>query len=139
MTPAALAQTHAACFTTPRPWTETEFAGFLKDPSVVFVGDSDGFAMARLAGPEAELLTIAVLPALRGQGIARELLGLIHTRAQNAGALEIFLEVAEDNIPAKHLYSGCGYTQAGIRQGYYHTPKGDKINALVLSKRFGTE
>ena len=29
MTPAALAALHAACFTTPRPWSEAEFASVL--------------------------------------------------------------------------------------------------------------
>ena len=57
MTPALLARLHAASFTTPRPWTEAELAGFLADPLCDLIARDDGFALIRTIAGESELLT----------------------------------------------------------------------------------
>ncbi|MEM6619932.1 MAG: GNAT family N-acetyltransferase [Pseudomonadota bacterium] len=88
----------------------------------------------RSAGPEAEILTLAVAPDARRQGIARALLALGETQARARGVAEMFLEVAQDNHPALALYRGTGYREAGVRKDYYQGPRGARVSALVLKK-----
>ncbi len=134
MTPKRCAEIHAACFTTPRPWSEPEFADLLASEHVFLCARPQGFALGRIAGPEAELLTIAVLPNYRAQGIGAELLADFHAQATALGATDFFLEVANDNTAAIALYSRAGYAQCGIRKDYYETPRGPRISALVLRR-----
>ena len=134
MTPEALARIHAAAFTTPRPWSAGEFAALLAMPGVWFDGDAAGFVLGRAAGGEAELLTLAVHPDHRRAGRGRALLAAFETVARVRGAGEAFLEVAETNAAARALYAGAGYGEAGRRPGYFTTPGGAWVDALVLRK-----
>jgi len=136
MTPEALAALHAAAFTdTPRPWSAAEFAGLLTQPGTLVVSHPGGFALGRVAGPEAELLTLAVHPAARRRGLARRLVGEFEARAAACGAEECLLEVADGNAAARALYAALGYLLAGRRPGYYRRPDADPVDALVLRKR----
>jgi ribosomal-protein-alanine N-acetyltransferase len=135
MGPAALAAIHALCFDgAPRPWSEAEFADLLASGNVVLVTRDAGFALARLAGPEAELLTIAVAPTARRRGNGRLLLAGIEAECAARGAVEIFLEVAESNRAARRLYAAAGYGQVGFRRDYYTEGGRRRVSALVLRK-----
>ncbi len=131
MTPEALAALHRLCFEgAPRPWTAAEFAALLSDRSAVLVTGPDGFALGRVAGDEAELLTLAVDPGRRRLGTARALVAALEAQVSARGAREMFLEVAETNTGARALYAGLGYAKAGRRPRYY----GPGIDALILKK-----
>jgi [ribosomal protein S18]-alanine N-acetyltransferase len=78
-----------------------------------------GFALSRLVLDEAELLTIALDPEARGRGLARTLLLHHASRVRIAGAMRLYLEVAEDNLPARALYRSLGLIETGRRKGYY--------------------
>ncbi len=134
MTPAALAALHGRCFTTPRPWSEAAFAGLLPSVGVFVLGDARGFVMGRAVAGEAEVLTLAVDPAQRRQGLARELMAAFAAKARELGAESAFLEVAEDNAAAIALYLSLGYAPVGHRRGYFKTPQGQHIDALVLTR-----
>lgn len=135
MTPTDLAALHARCFDTPRPWSATEFTDLLAATGVFLETAEHGFAMGRTAGPEAELLTLAVDPTSRRAGTGRALLTAFETTAQRGGAQDALLEVASDNNPALALYNQAGYHQAGQRPAYYQRPDGTRIDALILRKR----
>lgn len=134
MTPDALADLHARCFTTPRPWSEAEFKSLLSAPGVFLISDDHSFVMGRVIADEAELLTIAVDPLIRRQGRGQARLSDFQARARALGATTAFLEVAADNTPAIGLYRRAGYTESGRRKGYYRGPNGDRVDALVLCK-----
>lgn len=135
MGPADLAAIHALCFDgAPRPWSEAEFADLLASANVVLVTRDAGFALARLAGPEAELLTIAVAPPARRRGIGRRLLDGIEAACAARGAGEIFLEVAETNRAARRLYEAAGYSRVGFRRDYYAEGGRRRVSAFVLRK-----
>lgn len=137
MTPEALATLHALCFgTTPRPWSAAEFADLLKDPANLLTADPGGagFAMARRAGPEAEILTICTAPDSRGRGIGRRLLEDLHARLAARGVDEVFLEVADTNAAARALYAAAGYVPVGYRKDYYDGGSGARVHAHVLRK-----
>jgi ribosomal-protein-alanine N-acetyltransferase len=131
MTPEALAALHGRCFdAAPRPWDAAEFAALLEAPGTLLVTRAGGFALGRVVGPEAEILTLAVDPAARRRGIATRLVAELEGAATARGAREAFLEVAADNAAARALYTGLGYAQAGLRRDYY----GSGTDALVLTK-----
>lgn len=136
MTPQQLAQLHARCFQTPRPWNEQEFKDLLSSPQVFLCSSVDGFALGRIAGPEAELLTLAVDPKARRQGQGAALVKAFCTKARSLGAQDVFLEVARDNHAANALYAVEGFGAAGIRKDYYATPDGKSVTAFVLRKTF---
>lgn len=135
MTPEALAQLHGACFTVPRPWTAAEFAGLLDGPGVFLLTEgAEGFLMGRALAGEAELLTLAVAPAARRQGLGARLVARFLAEARARGAESAFLEVAAGNAAALALYLAAGFAQAGRRRGYYRGPDGHIEDALVLAQ-----
>ncbi|WP_417261868.1 ribosomal protein S18-alanine N-acetyltransferase [Celeribacter sp.] len=134
--PEMLAEIHAASFETPRPWSATEFAGLLSMTGVFLVtGDGPSFALGRFVPHEAELLTLAVAPEARGQGLGRKILKAYEKEADRQIALKSFLEVAADNEAAISLYLSEGYSESGRRKQYYTAPDKTKVDALVMEKR----
>lgn len=131
--PARLAALHAACFRHPRPWSAAEIADLLAGPGVFLLAEPAGFVMGRTILDEVELLTIAVDPAARRQGIGARLLAGFATHAREGGAVLAHLEVAADNAAAQALYLGAGWRQAGRRRGYYRTPEGGAVDALLMT------
>jgi len=134
MTPEALAALHGACFATPRPWSAAEFAALLTAPGVFLHGDSRGFVLGRAVAGEAELLTLAVAPEARRQGLGRALLVAFEAEARQARAETAFLEVAAANVAARALYAGAGWAEAGRRRGYYRLPGGGADDAVVMTR-----
>lgn len=115
--PAPLAALHAQCF--PDPWDAKALRELFAADAFAFSSD-DGFVLARVAGGEAEILTLAVAPAARGKGLGRALLQAAIKRARAEGAETMFLEVGADNPAALALYAGLGFAKVGIRKSYYN-------------------
>jgi ribosomal-protein-alanine N-acetyltransferase len=134
MTPERLAKIHAACFTRPRPWGAQEFRNLLASDTVFLCVENHGFALGRVAGPEVELLTLAVDPDQRRGGIATGLMQDFIGQAKDKGASEAFLEVADDNTAAIALYRRFGFLEAGLRKDYYANAHGIHVSALVMKK-----
>jgi [ribosomal protein S18]-alanine N-acetyltransferase len=135
MTPEALAALHALSFTdTPRPWTSGEFAALLELPTKLLAALPGGFALGRVAGPEAELLTLAVHPEARRRGLGSALVAAFASQAAAAGAKECLLEVAVTNAAARGLYRRLGFSPVGRRPRYYVRAAAPQVDALVLRK-----
>jgi ribosomal protein S18 acetylase RimI-like enzyme len=60
-------------------------------------------------------------PARRGQGLAGQILSTLAHEAQGRGADRAFLQVMEDNAPARALYARAGFTPAW-RYRYWSRP-----------------
>ncbi|AKS45067.1 ribosomal-protein-alanine N-acetyltransferase [Octadecabacter temperatus] len=118
MTPEGLAFTHAAAFGG-NGWPEADFAQYLDDPNVFLHGTDLSFVVLRRAGPEAEVLTLASDPSCQGNGLATRNLERALRILAHQGVQDIFLEVAEDNIPALAIYTRCGFTEISRRPKYY--------------------
>lgn len=131
---AGLAAIHAACFTLPRPWSAAEISGLLTSTHVFLLTESDGFLLGRAVAGEAELLTLAVLPAERGQGVGGRLVQGFLTEARARAATTAFLEVAARNVSAIRLYERAGFARTGHRKAYYTGSDGQCDDALVLSR-----
>jgi len=95
-----------------------------------WIAPAGGMILARTVADEAEVLTLAVDPAVRRTGIGRALLDQAMGTARQRGAAAMFLEVAFANAPARSLYAGASFVQVGRRRGYY--PEGG--DALVLRR-----
>jgi ribosomal-protein-alanine N-acetyltransferase len=134
VTPAALAAIHRAAFTTPRPWSEKEFADFLDDRLCFLTVEGPAFALGRVIAGEVELLTLATDPAQQGRGYGRRCLAAFEAEARQRGAETAFLEVAADNDAARALYASAGWRETGVRPRYYHAPDGTRIDAQIMSK-----
>ena len=89
--------------------------------------------MSRRAADEAEILSVAVARAWRGRGLARRLLDLHLRRLAGLGLRAVFLEVDEDNVPARRLYARAGFREVGRRPGYYRAGPRQSAAALVLA------
>lgn len=130
----ALAQTHALCFETPRPWSALEFSQMLTGRGVFLTGTATAFAMGRAVAGECELLTLAVHPDHRRQGLGLAVLTEYESAAINHDASVSFLEVSAENHAAIALYRQFGYHQTGRRPHYYKGPTGTAADALIFSK-----
>ncbi|MDP3404753.1 MAG: GNAT family N-acetyltransferase [Brevundimonas sp.] len=125
-----LAELHAEAFDA--PWTAEAFSGLLTQPGMVLEAEPGGFILARVAGDEAEILTLAVRPEVRRGGIASRLVVAAAARSTSMGAQRFLLEVAEDNGAARALYDRLGFEAAGRRRRYYARPEGPAVDALLL-------
>jgi ribosomal-protein-alanine N-acetyltransferase len=130
---ASLAALHAASFS--RGWSESEFEQLLTDRTVVCDRAESGrrnvgFIVSRRAADEAEILSVAVARGWQGRGLARRLLDLHLRRLAGLRLRAVFLEVDEDNKPARRLYARAGFREVGRRPGYYSGGK----SALVLRR-----
>lgn len=92
-----------------------------------------GFYAARIAGPESELLLLAVDPEWRGQGIGARLMADWQAWATDAGADEYFLEMRADN-DAIHLYGSNGFAECGRRRDYYRGGDGKVRDAITMRR-----
>ncbi len=134
MTPEALAVLHARAFAKSRGWNAEEFRELLATPHCFLATVEHGFALGRVIAGEAELLTIAIDPGHRQQGLGAQCLATYEAAAMEHGAHTSFLEVAEDNTPAKALYLAFGYSETGRRRGYYARKTGLAADALIMTK-----
>jgi [ribosomal protein S18]-alanine N-acetyltransferase len=93
-----------------------------------------GFALARIAAYECELLSLGVDPAMRSRGIGARLLIATMARAVAGAAPRFFLEVAEDNAAAQKLYTDHGLVPIGRRPNYYTLKDGARIAAVTMCR-----
>jgi ribosomal-protein-alanine N-acetyltransferase len=93
-----------------------------------------GYAGLLVAGAQADVLTLAVAADRWWQGTGAALLEALLAEAERRSCTEVFLEVRTDNERAQRLYRSRGFTQIGIRKGYYQ-PSG--ADALVMRRDLG--
>jgi ribosomal-protein-alanine N-acetyltransferase len=132
-----LAQLHGASFH--RGWGEGEFEQMLSERNTLVHRlrqgrNIIGFAVSRMAEDEAEILSIAVDPKHRGRGLSRNLLLTHLGHLAGHGVRTVFLEVEENNQPARQLYNRAGFTVSGRRERYYKQPDGEPLNALLMRR-----
>ena len=132
-----LAQLHGASFH--RGWGEGEFEDMLSERNTLVhrlrLGRKVvGFAVSRMAADEAEILSIAVAASHRGRGLSRNLLLTHLGHLSGRGVRTVFLEVEENNQPARRLYERAGFGVVGRRERYYRQASGEQLNALLMRR-----
>jgi ribosomal-protein-alanine N-acetyltransferase len=94
-------------------------------------GTIAGYAGALLAGPQADVQTVAVARAAQGAGLGRRLVTALAEHAAGRGAAQLHLEVRADNGPARALYERLGFVVDGRRRDYY----GRGQDAVLMTAR----
>jgi ribosomal-protein-alanine N-acetyltransferase len=134
----AVAKLHAASFY--RGWPRQDIEAYLLDPDTPTLVACDarhkvvGFAMLRLLGDDAELMTIAIEPKFRSKGVATALMRACFEDLLMTPSKRMILEVAADNPAAIKLYTRLGFTKLSERKGYYARPDGQPATALVMAR-----
>ena len=122
------------CLSYPFPWSQGLFDECLRGGYVCRVVEQDGlvagYGIRSMGAGEAHILNLCVDAPWRGQGAGRRLLLSLLMRAHLAGQEWAFLEVRPSNLGARALYESIGFTQVGLRRGYYQAPEG-REDALV--------
>ena len=117
------------------PWSASQYKEEFSSPTRHFVVAIDaeqniiGYAgVFAPGGAEADVLTVGVIPAQRGKGIARQLMAMITDWATAQGSIAMMLEVKVDNSEAIGLYESLGYSKLNIRKDYF----GAGLDAVVM-------
>jgi [ribosomal protein S18]-alanine N-acetyltransferase len=118
-------------------WTDAMFAGELAEQSrygtrYYIVAEADGVivgyaGLSTAGGDQGDVQTIAVRPDRQGEGIGMALLAELIRVAESRGCRELFLDVRADNARAQRLYRRTGFTDIGVRRGYYQPSGADAI------------
>ncbi len=110
------------------PWSTSQFKEeFAGIPTTRFMSVAEdgntivGYCGVFVPAPgiEADILTVAVLPAYRRQGIATEFMRQIEAYAVEREASAMMLEVELSNDSAIKLYESLGYVKISVRMDYY--------------------
>lgn len=127
------------CFAEDR-LSRRSFRRFLEMPRdrlIVAEAEADGelvgycLVLMSAATRLARIYSIAVSPAVRGQGVGEKLVREAESEAVDAGRIIMRLEVREDNRGAINLYKRLGYRQFGTYRDYYE----DHGDALRFERR----
>ena len=133
------------------PWSQKHFhdsllAGY---PSVMLLGETLpndppqavradgrvllGYLVAMPGVDEVHLLNITVAPAHQRRGWARFMLDALVLWSRGQRAQWLWLEVRQSNTAARRLYEGYGFSQVGLRKGYYPAGHLHREDAVVMS------
>ena len=119
------------CFSV--PWTRDQLAAQMSASMYIFLAAEDengravGYVGLMYVLDEGYISNVAVSPSRRREGIADMLLTELYARAKAKKLSFLTLEVRESNAPAQSLYKKHGYTEVGMRKGYYSLPKEDAV------------
>jgi len=119
------------------PWSEGIFADCVKSGNecwVFVVGSQNiGHGILSVGAGEAHLLNVCINPEHQGQGYGRALVLHMLSRARELRSASIFLEVRPSNLVAYKLYESLGFSEIGIREGYYPAT-GGREDAIVFAR-----
>lgn len=126
---AVLEAMHGMAFAPHDAWSAEVIAAQLAAPGGFgLLHPAGGMVLLRVVADEAEILTLAVVPAARCRGVGTALLRAGMDRAAAAGAGCMFLEVGVANQAARRVYGAAGFAEVGVRRRYYS----DGTDALVM-------
>ena len=118
------------------PWTRGNFCDALDSGYLCLVEASAdeirAYAVLMPGVDEAELLNLAVAAAHQRKGLGRVMLEILLELAVEKRLLRVFLEVRESNLAAISLYRSAGFSEVGVRRGYYHNASGSE-DAQVMA------
>ncbi len=131
----ALCALEKLCFAS--SWSVEQFRDACREPWFVAYGiflqnSLVCYLTLSSVGDELEILNVAVHPQWRRQSLASRLIQYAFGDIARArGAVSVFLEVNETNVPAIALYKKTGFNIIGFRRKYY-----DGIHdAILMSMR----
>ena len=127
------------------PWTPFMLADELMSPASRYWIAADesgapiGYGGVKVAGDQADVMTIGVAPQARGRGVGRAILDALLDWARQAGAAEIFLDVRPSNEGAIALYNSRGFVEIGRRPRYFRNPVEEAVEMRAPLTRAGAK
>ncbi|WP_458122540.1 ribosomal protein S18-alanine N-acetyltransferase [Paenibacillus sp. Z6-24] len=115
------------------PWTEEAFRNeltmnhFARYLVIELDDHIVGYAGMWTIMDEAHVTNIAIRETYRGRKLGQQLLLRLMDWAVELGMVRMTLEVRVTNDPAQHLYRKLGFTDAGVRKGYYSDNNEDAL------------
>jgi len=109
----------------PFPWSLKGFENSL-DQGLNYIlcseqGEWLGYVCVLTVLDEAHLLNFCVAPSYQKQGVGKAALIKLKQKLKDCGFSVMYLEVRESNIAAQKLYEQDGFTNDGVRKGYYRS------------------
>ena len=89
-----------------------------------------GYTVVTITGRAAHLVSLAVHPLHRGQGIGTSLLSAVAKELTLSTVTQVYLEVRKGNLDAISFYKRMGFEETSQIRHYY----GDGEDALVMTK-----
>jgi ribosomal-protein-alanine N-acetyltransferase len=113
------------------PWTRGNFIDALDNGYICRVDETEsgeirGYAVLMPVVDEAELLTIGVATPQQRKGRGRMMLSEMQDVARAKHLQRVFLEVRSTNAAAIALYCSAGFSEIGVRRGYYRNADGSE-------------
>ncbi|QRV01799.1 GNAT family N-acetyltransferase [Arcanobacterium phocisimile] len=84
---------------------------------------------------DGEILTLAVAPEFRRQGVGKHLLNVLLDIADQRGVSRTFLEVRSKHTGVQDMYRAAGFSQIAVRKKYYSD---DDAVVMVRESQFRT-
>lgn len=131
-----LSTIHRSAF--PNYWDVESFNNFfaVANTFALVVGEV-AMIVYRIQYDQADIITLAVLPEARRQGLGRLLTQKAMEHLAALGAEKLFLDVEVNNTPAISLYEGLGFKELRRRKNYYRGKDGTYTDALVMKRKLG--
>lgn len=127
-----IAAMEAECFSD--AWGEEDILAYISSELAMCYSATDGkeligYILGRKIPPESEIYRIAVKESHRQRGVGSRLLAYAIRCEEREGVENIFLEVREQNLAARRLYTSGGFSEIGVRKNYYKNPTD---NAIIM-------
>lgn len=121
------------------PWSMTGFENSLDQGlNYVFCDDEDnilGYCCILPVLDEANILNICVSPKFQRRGVAKQAFTKVLNTLQQSNYNIVFLEVRESNLAAQNLYQSLGFSQDGVRKGYYRSQAWDEVLQELVDEK----
>ncbi|MFY7863319.1 ribosomal protein S18-alanine N-acetyltransferase [Roseateles sp.] len=128
----------------PLPWSEGNFVDSMAAGYQAFVlrrapalreirAPLLGYFLAMQGFEEMHLLNISVAAEFQGQGWACQMLDALRRICEEQACPQLWLEVRVSNHRAREVYRRYGFTEVGLRRGYYPVLQGPREDACLMS------
>jgi ribosomal-protein-alanine N-acetyltransferase len=116
--------------------TEDKFHNWVAEEDDEILGYA---SIMRQDDDNARLLSIAVIPESRNQGVAKSLIGAVRRHVKEGGGDRVSLEVRISNVPAINLYLSEGFEVKGMLKDYYSKGRTGPEDALFMILNVASE
>lgn len=129
-----IAKIDSQCFTYEKQSATSFKEDAMQDNKIIICAFNEnevvGFICGAFAADQSDIISVAVRPESRRQGIADILINDFENALPDI-VESIFLEVRESNSPAQALYTKHGFEKISVRKNYYEQPD---ENAIIMRK-----
>jgi len=130
----AVSKIEEECFS--MPWKPDDFKDMIERDNMTYVvlkidGQVAGGAGLMCIVGDGDITNVAISEKYRGRGYSKPMMEALIKKGCELGCTAFTLEVRVSNEPAIRLYKSLGFTEEGIRPGFYEKPRED---ALIMWK-----